>query len=178
MFELPETRKVYISQYASPVGTLWLAAAEFGLVRIAFDGEEDEALEWVLRKFPAAKLIPGQKHNAEFHLELDEYFRGARRDFTCKVALAVSEFSKAVLSEVARIPFGATASYGEVAQAIGMPTAARAVGRALASNPVPIIVPCHRVIGSDGRLVGFSGGLPDGLRIKQWLLSHERGLLH
>jgi O6-methylguanine-DNA--protein-cysteine methyltransferase len=61
MFELPETRKVYISQYASPVGTLWLAAAEFGLVRIAFDGEEDEALEWVLRKFPAAKLIPGER---------------------------------------------------------------------------------------------------------------------
>ncbi len=94
--------------------------------------------------------------------------------FTCQVDLIVSRFSKTVLDEVSRIPFGATASYRDIAEAIGMPTATRAVGRALATNPVPVIVPCHRVVGSDGELVGFGGGLD----IKKWLLSHERGCLH
>lgn len=174
MFTLREPQRVFVSQFASPIGTLWLAATELGLMKIAFDGEEERGLEWVLKKFPNARLVPGEKNNAEFHIELDEYFQGTRRDFTCKTALAVSEFSRIVLREVCRIPFGATAGYRDIARAIGMPTAPRAVGRALAGNPVPVIVPCHRVVGSDGKLVGFGGGL----HIKQWLLSHERGYLH
>jgi methylated-DNA-[protein]-cysteine S-methyltransferase len=174
MLTLRDPQIVFVSQFASPIGTLWLASTELGLVRVAFDGEEEHGLEWVLKRFPDAKLMPGEKKNAEFHIELGEYFQGQRRDFTCKTHLAVSDFSSIVLDEVCRIPFGATASYKDIAAAIGMPTSTRAVGRALATNPVPVIVPCHRVVGSDGTLVGFGGGLD----IKQWLLSHERGLLH
>jgi O-6-methylguanine DNA methyltransferase len=151
-----------------------MTSTEYGLVRVAFGGEEDHGLDWVLKRFPNTKLVPGEKKNAEFHIELHEYFEGRRRVFTCQVDLIVSRFSKTVLDEVSRIPFGATASYRDIAEAIGMPTATRAVGRALATNPVPVIVPCHRVVGSDGELVGFGGGLD----IKKWLLSHERGCLH
>jgi O-6-methylguanine DNA methyltransferase len=174
MLTLREPQEVFVSHFASPIGMLWLSVTERGLMRMVFEGQEDHGLQWVLGKLPHAKLIPGEKNNAEFHIELNEYFTGRRRDFTCKVDLAVSEFSRIVLDEVCRIPFGATASYRDIAQAIGMPTASRAVGRALATNPVPVIVPCHRVVGSDGKLVGFGGGL----HIKEWLLSHERGYLH
>lgn len=174
MLTFREPQTVCVSQFESPIGTLWLASTERGVVKVAFNGEEDHGLKWVLQRFPNARLIPGESRNAEFHIELGEYFQGIRRDFTCKVNLAVSEFSKTVLDEVSRIPFGATASYKDIAQAIGMPTATRAVGRALAANPVPVIVPCHRVIGSSGKLVGFGGGL----HVKEWLLSHERGCLH
>lgn len=174
MLTLREPEIVSVSQFPSPIGTLWLASTERGLVKVAFDREEDCGLDWVLKRFANAKLIPGEKKNAEFHIELGEYFQGRRREFTCKVDLAVSEFQRVVLDEVSKIPFGATASYKDIAEAIGMPTATRAVGRALATNPVPVIVPCHRVVGSDGRLVGFGGGL----HVKKWLLSHERVLLH
>ena len=173
MLKLHEPRLVWISQFTSPIGALWVTSTEGGLVKVAFDGEEDHGLAWVLKRFPNAKPVPGERKNAEFHIELHEYFQGRRRVFTCKVDLIVSSFSKTVLNEVARIPFGATASYKDIADSICMPTATRAVGRALSTN-VPIIVPCHRVVGSDGRLVGFGGGLD----IKEWLLSHERGFLH
>ena len=174
MLTLSEPQVVSVSQFESPVGTLWIASNERGIVKVAFDGEEDHGLAWVLKKFSHAKLVPGEKNNAEFHIELYEYFQGRRKTFTCKVDLLVSDFARSVLHEVSRVPFGATASYRDIAQAIGMPTATRAVGRVLATNPVPVIVPCHRVVGSDGRLVGFGGGLS----VKEWLLSHERALLH
>ncbi len=174
MLTLRKPQIVSVSRFASPIGMLWLASTERGLVRIAFDCEEDHGLEWVLKRFPNAKLIPGEKANAEYHIELGEYFQRTRREFTSKVDLAVSEFQRSVLDEVSKIPFGSTACYKDIAQAIGMPTASRAVGRALATNPVPIVVPCHRVIGRDGQLVGFGGGL----HVKKWLISHEGGLLH
>ena len=172
MFMSVEPRVIFISQLESPIGMLWLASGVHGLIKIAFDKEKDHKLEWLLRKFPNAKRVSGERENLGFHKELNEYFQGRRKNFTVKVDLIVSDFSKTVLNQVARIPFGATASYKYVAEAINKPNAARAVGRALATNPVPIIIPCHRVVGSDGKLVGFGGGLD----IKKWLISYEKGL--
>lgn len=103
--------------------------------------------------------------------QLAAYFAGGRRVFDLRLAPHGTPFQHAVWAELARIPFGETRSYADVARAIGRPDAARAVGAANARNPLSIIVPCHRVIGSDGSCVGYAGGLA----AKTWLLRHERG---
>ncbi len=102
--------------------------------------------------------------------ELDEYFAGRRRAFDLVLAPAGTPFQLAVWEELRRIPFGGTTTYGELARRVGRPTAARAVGAAVGRNPISIIVPCHRVVGSDGALTGFAGGLDR----KRALLALER----
>ncbi len=103
--------------------------------------------------------------------QLDEYFKGRRKKFSVPLVLIGTDFQKAVWRQLKKIPFGQTASYGDVARAIGRPRAFRAVGNANNKNPIPLIIPCHRVIGSDGKLVGFGGGIWR----KRWLLDHEKG---
>ena len=110
---------------------------------------------------------------AEAVRQLAEYFDGTREDFELPLELTGTEFQRQVWVELTAIPFGQTVSYGDLARAIGKPTAVRAVGAANGDNPVSIIVPCHRVIGSDGGLTGYGGGLER----KEWLLRHEGGLL-
>jgi methylated-DNA-[protein]-cysteine S-methyltransferase len=105
--------------------------------------------------------------------ELAEYVSGRRKTFDVPLAFAGSEWQNAVWMELTRIPFGETRSYGEIADSLGRPGAARAVGRANASNVLPVVVPCHRVIAADGTLGGFNGGL----HLKQRLLEHERNVL-
>jgi O-6-methylguanine DNA methyltransferase len=101
------------------------------------------------------------------------YFKGRRQKFSVPLLLQGTDFQKSVWRQLKKIPFGRTASYAEIAKAIGNPRAFRAVGNANNKNPIPIMIPCHRVIGSDGQLVGFGGGLWR----KEWLLSHERSLI-
>jgi methylated-DNA-[protein]-cysteine S-methyltransferase len=101
--------------------------------------------------------------------QLDEYFKGARKSFSLKLLLKGTPFQKLVWQRLKKIPYGKLASYGDVARAIGRPNAYRAVGNANNKNPIPIIIPCHRVIGSDGKLVGYGSGLWR----KEWLLNHE-----
>jgi len=103
--------------------------------------------------------------------QLDEYFAGHRRDFDLPLSLAGSAFQLAVWEQLVDLEFGEVVSYGEVGMATGRPSAGRAVGGAVGANPIPIIVPCHRVLGSDGRITGYSGG--DGIPTKSWLLEHE-----
>ena len=107
--------------------------------------------------------------------QLGEYFSGARQTFDVPVALAGTEFQKAVWAQLDELPFGAVISYGEIGLATGRPTAGRAVGGAIGANPVPIIVPCHRVLASNHRITGYSGG--NGIPTKAWLLDHE-GIEH
>ena len=102
--------------------------------------------------------------------QLDEYFAGERRDFDLPLAPSGTAFQVEVWRALARIPFGATCSYGDLARAVGRPAASRAVGAANGKNPIAIILPCHRVIGASGELTGYGGGLP----MKRWLLDHER----
>jgi methylated-DNA-[protein]-cysteine S-methyltransferase len=109
----------------------------------------------------------------ECRRQLDEYFRGKRREFRLETELSGTEFQKKVLRELYKVPFGRTVSYGELARSIGNPKAVRAVGGANARNNIVIIYPCHRVIGSDGSMVGFGGGVWR----KEWLLKHEQEVL-
>lgn len=107
--------------------------------------------------------------------QLCEYFAGTRTTFDIPVALVGTEFQRAVWAQLDQLPFGAVTSYGEIGLATGRPTAGRAVGGAIGANPVPIIVPCHRVLASNSRITGYSGG--NGVPTKVWLLAHE-GITH
>jgi len=119
-------------------------------------------------------LLPGDGELAfcikECVKQIDEYFKGQRKQFFLNLKPRGTDFQKAVWQQLEKIRFGQTASYGEIARSLGRPYASRAVGSANGKNPIAIIIPCHRVIGSDGRLTGYGGGLWR----KEWLLTHER----
>jgi methylated-DNA-[protein]-cysteine S-methyltransferase len=143
----------------SPVGPLLVAATERGVCRISFDPEPERDLEALASAFGARVLrTPGPVEEAR--RELDQYFDGRRRAFELPIDLTtLPVFQRTVLEELVRVPFGQVETYGGLAARVGRPRAARAVGGALNRNPVPIVVPCHRVVGSTGKLVGYGGGL-------------------
>jgi len=114
----------------------------------------------------------GGGNNPAVARQIEEFFAGKRQAFDFRLAPKGSEFQKRVWSELVRIPFGETISYGELARRIGNPAASRAVGRANATNPIAVIVPCHRVIGTNGKLTGYAGGI----ELKDKLLAWERGM--
>jgi len=157
----------------SPIGELLVAATERGICRISFDPEPERAIE-ELAKTHGVRVLRSAGSLRQPRRQLDEYFEGSRRDFDLRVDLAaLPSFQQAVLAELQRVPYGATDTYGGLAARIGRPRAARAVGGALNRNPVPIVVPCHRVVGSTGSLVGYAGGLER----KERLLALEGALL-
>ena len=155
-----------------PVGHLVLAASPRGLLRIAYadEGEESVLAELAARVSPRVLADPRPLEGAR--RELDEYFHGRRRDFDLTLdRRLLSAFAERVLVAAANIPYGATASYREVAGAAGSPRGFRAAGNALGSNPLPIVLPCHRVVASGGGLGGYTGGLER----KRTLLGIEAG---
>jgi methylated-DNA-[protein]-cysteine S-methyltransferase len=157
----------------SPVGKLLLAATDRGLCRISFDPEPEAELEWLARAY-GIRVLRSATPLAKPKRELDDYFEGRRRQFGLDVDLAaLPGFQQLVLGELQRVPYGTTDTYGGLAARIGRPRAARAVGGALNRNPVPIVVPCHRVVGASGSLVGYAGGLER----KEKLLALEGALL-
>jgi methylated-DNA-[protein]-cysteine S-methyltransferase len=139
---------------ASPVGELFVAATARGLCRIAYDPEGHD--EELARLFGLRVL---RMPLDDVRRELDEYFAGARRSFDLPLDLRVAPFHAAVLAELARVPYGRTTTYGALAALVGRPGAARAVGTAMNRNPIPIVLPCHRVVGANGSLTGYAGGL-------------------
>jgi methylated-DNA-[protein]-cysteine S-methyltransferase len=146
----------------TPVGTLLLAGCDHGMQFIGFQcGKGSRAPEPDWQESPSFFRQVTQ--------QLRQYFRGKRMAFDLKLALKGTPFQKAVWEALSAIPYGQTRTYAEIAKAIGRPRAVRAVGLANGRNPLPIVVPCHRVIGKDGSLVGYGGGL----RVKQALLDLE-----
>ena len=143
----------------SPVGKLLLAATRDGLVRIAYESEDhDRVLETLGRRL-SPRILRAPDRLAEAARELDEYFHRRRKDFDLKLDLSLSHgFRRLVQSHLPEIGYGQTRSYGQVAELVGSPRAVRAVGTACATNPLPVVVPCHRVVRSDGALGGYVGG--------------------
>jgi methylated-DNA-[protein]-cysteine S-methyltransferase len=157
----------------SPVGELLLAATDRGLCRISFDPEPEAELEWLARAY-GLRVLRSARPVEKPKRELNDYFERRRREFDLDVDLgALPSFQQLVLAELQRVPYGATDTYGGLAARIGRPRAARAVGGALNRNPVPIVVPCHRVVGASGSLVGYAGGLER----KEKLLALEGAVL-
>jgi methylated-DNA-[protein]-cysteine S-methyltransferase len=146
----------------SPVGDLFVAATERGLCRISYhpDGMEDA----LARTFgPRVLRTPLD----EVRRELEEYFDGTRREFDLPLDVRVAPFHADVLAELARVPYGRTDTYGSLAAKVGRPRAARAVGTVMNRNPIPIVLPCHRILGANGSLTGYAGGLDVKLRLLQ-----------
>ena len=160
--------RIYVSELHSPVGTLHLASSNQGVACISLSGKE-ELLKDLERLFPDMELEENASKNKKVIRQLKEFFSGTRKDFDLRLHLIGTEFHKLVWRQLCQVPFGQTASYKEIAERIGRPKAMRAVGQANHRNPIPIIIPCHRIIGANGHLVGFGGGLD----MKRFLLSHE-----
>ncbi|MDE2307160.1 MAG: methylated-DNA--[protein]-cysteine S-methyltransferase [Xanthomonadaceae bacterium] len=156
---------IHYDEMPSPVGRLLLVADREGLRQIRFEQERHPHVAqsgWIRA---SAALAFARR-------QLEEYFAGTRRRFELPLHPLGTPFQLAVWQELGRIPYGATISYGELARRIGKPAAMRAVGAANGRNPLPIVLPCHRVIGADGSLTGFGGGLPT----KHFLLTLENAL--
>ena len=152
----------------SPVGPLLVAVSERGLCRIAFDPEGQ--LDGLARAY-GRRVLRSARPVDPVRRQLDEYFEGVRHDFELPLDLTVSGFNAQVLAELALVPYGETTTYGTLAARSGRPKAARAVGTVMHNNPVPIVLPCHRVVGSTGSLTGYGGGL----ETKRFLLELEHG---
>ena len=153
------------------IGPLLLAVTERGLCRISFDPEPDRETETLARTF-GVRVLRAPRELDSVRRELDEYFEGRRRDFDLPLDLRGREgFSRDILERLARVPYGEVTTYKSLAVEAGNPRAARAVGTIMNRNPIPIVLPCHRVVGSNGSLVGYGGGLER----KRLLLDLEAG---
>ncbi len=159
------TTTVLFSYIDSPIGQLLVSGERtsdgFNVTGLYIPGHD---------RRPGPGWLRADDEFTELRQQLSEYFAGDRRDFDLRAHAPGTPFQRLVWDELRRIDYGHTASYGEVALNIGAPTASRAVGGANGRNPISIIVPCHRVVGSNGLLTGYAGGLT----AKQWLLEHER----
>jgi methylated-DNA-[protein]-cysteine S-methyltransferase len=152
--------KVFKTYYSSPIGMIEISGTEDGITSIIFaEGEV------------TTDRIPEVLKDA--YSQLDEYFMGKRRVFDLKLSPSGTEFQRKVWSELMNIPCGETLTYKDIANNLGNSNAVRAVGNANGKNPISIVVPCHRVIGSNGKLTGYAGGLER----KAWLLKHEKDMM-
>jgi methylated-DNA-[protein]-cysteine S-methyltransferase len=161
--------------FDSPLGRLLLARTPVGLARVAYvDGEQEEAVLAEMAGRISPRLLSAPRQLDESRRELDEYFSGRRRSFDVALDLRLmTDFTRRVLTVTAAIPYGSVSTYREVAARAGSPRGFRAAGNALGSNPLPIVLPCHRVLHSTGGLGGYTGGLER----KRTLLAIERGQL-
>jgi methylated-DNA-[protein]-cysteine S-methyltransferase len=165
--------EVAYTEAESPIGTLLLAATEVGLVAVGWSSTDRDRLLEELAERIGPRVIEAPARLDLVRTELDSYFEGRLRRFESPLDWRLSRgFRREILNETARIPFGQTLSYAEIAKRAGSPRAHRAAGSALGANPIPIIVPCHRVLRSDGGLGGYGGGLD----VKRQLLRLEGAL--
>jgi methylated-DNA-[protein]-cysteine S-methyltransferase len=155
----------YTKTVSSPVGTLKLVASDRGLAAILWENEDPKRV-----RLGDVEDRPDHPMLIEAERQIREYFEGRRTRFDIPLDFAGTDFQKKVWAALLAIPFGETRTYGQIAAELGRPSAARAVGAANGRNPISIIAPCHRVVGSNGELAGFAGGLEN----KRHLLDHER----
>lgn len=152
----------------TPVGDLRLVASDQGLIAVEWADRQPD-FDSYLRPFEEDVITP-------YAEELREYLEGKRRTFTFRIHWAIFRpFQREALQAVFKIPYGETRTYSEIAAEIQRPNAYRAVGRANATNPMPLVIPCHRLIGTDGKLHGYGGG--EGLKTKEWLLKMEGAVI-
>ncbi|MDR6554750.1 methylated-DNA--[protein]-cysteine S-methyltransferase [Paenibacillus qinlingensis] len=158
-----ETQMLSYTEMDSPIGPLVLVASPQGLCKVEFGSYETNRVQreqWASRWYGQYEFKESAEQLASIAQQLMKYFGGEREDFEGEIDLHGTDFQKRVWQALRTIPYGETASYKHIAEAIGSPKAVRAVGGANNQNPIPVIIPCHRIIGANGDLVGYGGGLP------------------
>jgi methylated-DNA-[protein]-cysteine S-methyltransferase len=156
--ESPKGREtIFITRYDGPLGEYFMASSKDGVVCL----KTKQRSQKYLKQWQQDKIVLKKDglHTRQLKAQLDRYFRGKLRRFAVPLDLRGSAFQCRVWKVLGRIPYGETRSYREIAEGVGLPKAARAIGRAVGSNPISIVIPCHRVIGSNGALIGYGGGL-------------------
>lgn len=162
--------EIAYARLESQIGTVWVASTEEGICKVSLGrGRSGAFFSWLSEHIGPREPREEPDVMAFALSQLHEYFSGARQTFDLPLDVRGTTFQRAVWSQVVRIPYGATATYGDIAQLVGKPKASRAVGRAVGANPLPVVIPCHRVIGAQGALTGFGAGL----NIKEALLRLE-----
>ena len=157
----------------TPIGDLWLACSERGLIAVEWGSSKTKLIRYLEKRLKAS-VEDNPRRLALAASELREYLYGKRKQFSIQIDWSgMPAFQRQVLLATYAIPYGQITTYGDLAQQLGRARSARAVGRAEATNPMPIVIPCHRVLGADGKLRGYGGGL----EIKKWLLKLEGAVL-
>jgi len=165
---------VYWTPFATPLGTAYAASTSKGLCRLSVpEDSREHFFFWLQRHFSQEQIKPHPEPNIEIIRQIDAYWRGERTRFEIRLDLRGTEFQVAVWESILRIPYGHTTTYRELAETVGLPKGYQAVGAAIGQNPTLVVVPCHRVLGSDGALTGYAAGGDT----KQWLLQHEGAML-
>ena len=163
---------IYVGKEAdTPIGPVWVALSEDGLVAVELN-DEPENLVKRLPKFGFQSVVSDPKKTKTALKQIREYLEGGRQEFDIPIDWSVlTEFQEKALRATYDVPYGKVTTYGEIAEQLGRPKGARAVGGAEASNPMPLVIPCHRVLGADGGLHGYGAG--EGIETKAWLLELE-----
>ena len=165
---------VYCTSFESKVGLIYVGSTEKGVCKVSLPRQtKRDFFRWLRENFDDSQVADNKSRNRDVIEQLARYFNGKLAKFTCTVDLIGTPFQMRVWRELTKIPYGTTISYKQLAKRLGTSRGFQAIGRANASNPVPIIVPCHRVIGTDGSLVGYASGL----KTKEFLLRLEGSLL-
>ena len=166
--------KLYCTSFDSRIGRIYVASTENGVCKISVPREtRKDFSDWLEQQFDLESVVDNRSRNKEVIDQLTRFFNGKLAKFTCPIDLIGTPFQIRVWKELAKIPYGTTISYKQLAKRVSAPKAFQAVGRANGSNPLPIIIPCHRVIGSNGSLVGYSCGI----KTKEFLLRLEGSII-
>ncbi len=166
--------KVFCTSFDSRIGRIYVASTEHGVCKISVPRESrKDFIGWLKEHFDVDQISDNRARNREVIDQLNRYFSGKLAKFNCPIDLIGTPFQIRVWKELMKIPYGSTMTYKHLARRVSAPNATQAVGRANSSNPVPIIVPCHRVLGSNGALVGYSCGI----KTKEFLLRLEGAII-
>ena len=163
---------IYMHRFTTPLGPMFACATDAGLCLLEFTDRRMLEYEFrdLSRRLGAVIISGSNAHLESTEQQVGEYFRGERKAFDIPLLTPGTDFQQKVWQKLIEVPYGTTSTYGQQAMAMGRPTAVRAVARANGYNRISIIIPCHRIIGADGQLTGYGGGIPR----KQWLLEHEK----
>ena len=163
-------RTSFLDTGIAAIGRLEILATDQGLAAVLFCDERRSRASAAWRRRNVGSAVPASPGEHDlFQRQIREFLAGGRRDFTCPLHRTGTPFQRAVLDAVARVPYGSCASYRDIARAVGNPAACRAVGAANGANPLPLVIPCHRIVGASDKLTGYGGGLD----AKRWLRSLE-----